>query len=694
MTTLVDPALTKRAKALLHDFLGPHAVFRDGQLEAIRAVVLQRARLLVIQRTGWGKSVVYFLSTRLLRDAGAGPTLLVSPLLSLMRDQVKAGTRLGIRAETLNSSNPEDWPVVTDALASDSCDILLVSPERLGIPSFRRNLLPFFQQRPGLFVVDEAHCISDWGHDFRPDYRRLVPFLETLQPGAPIVATTATAHGRVVEDIRAQLGPDLVVQRGALSRPSLQLQAITLNSYSARLAWLAAHVAQLPGSGIVYCLTVLDVRRVAEWLRANGIEAEPYYSDVDPDRRVALEESLLRNELKALVATVALGMGFDKPDLGFVIHFQKPASVVAYYQQVGRAGRALDRAVGILLGDDADDRIHEYFISSAFPSPLILGQILESIGRRGVAVIEDVLRATNVAPGYATKALKHLEVDGAIEKRGKTYVRTEREWRADSERIAAVTGQRRREFEQIREYLSHEGCLMEYLTTVLDDPTGPSGCGRCANCDPGSRIPTAVPKGLKTRALAFLRGSALPIEPRRQWPRETSGAKSILGRWLVDEGRAMSLLGDEGWGTIVQKGKEDDRFDDALVRAAKALIRKRWKPTPVPGWVTAIPSLRRPRLVPDFAERLADSIGLPFVQVLARTTGSEPQASFANSALQLDNVRKTLVVAKTPPTSPVLLVDDIVDSGWTITWAGYLLRQAGSGRVHPLALARALPRAP
>src|SRR6185369_721185 len=396
--------LLGRARSLLDQMLGPSAGFREGQWQAIEAIVRQRSRVLVVQRTGWGKSLVYFLATKLLREQNAGPTILVSPLLSLMRNQIDAATRIGIRAFTINSSNRAEWDAAESALAHDICDILLISPERLANERFMKSVLPGMSGRAGLFVVDEVHCISDWGHDFRPDYRRIVRVIESLPAGIPVLGTTATANDRVVADVQQQLGPGLVVLRGSLARTSLRLQNIVLSSQAERLAWLAENIQKFKGSGVIYCLTVADVERVSNWLKSQGISADAYHAgDNAKMDREALEKALLGNELKALVATVALGMGFDKPDLAFVIHFQRPGSVVHYYQQVGRAGRAVDRAYGILLSGREDDDIQDYFIESAFPSPEAVMSILDALAASGGLSMNELLARVNVSRSVADR---------------------------------------------------------------------------------------------------------------------------------------------------------------------------------------------------------------------------------------------------------------------------------------------------
>ena len=407
---------------LLRAMLGAQADFRPGQWEAIESVAVHKKRALVVQRTGWGKSLVYFLATKLLREQGAGPTLLISPLLSLMRNQIEMAARIGIRAHTIHSANREEWDSAESALKENACDVLLISPERLNNSHFLETVLPGMAGRIGLFVVDEAHCISDWGHDFRPDYRRIVRILNMLPKSAPVLGTTATANNRVVADIQSQLGAGLLVLRGTLTRDSLRLQTIALANQSERLAWLVENLPKFPGSGIIYCLTVPDTERVTGWLKKKGFSAEAYHAGDDQTLdRPALEQSFLNNEVKILVATVALGMGFDKPDIGYVIHFQRPGSVVAYYQQVGRAGRAVDRSYGILLSGAEDDEIQDYFIQSAFPSVETMNQILAALAKTEGLPVNDILARVNVSRSMLDKAIKLLEVDGAIGAKTVTY---------------------------------------------------------------------------------------------------------------------------------------------------------------------------------------------------------------------------------------------------------------------------------
>ena len=454
----------------------PRASFRDGQWESIERL-LNHKRVLVVQRTGWGKSMVYFLATKLLREQGAGPTLLISPLLSLMRNQIEAAERIGVTATTINSTNDDEWDAIQAELDANQVDVLLISPERLANDNFRQNVLSSLASNIGLFVVDEAHCISDWGHDFRPDYRRIVRVLQAIPPNVPVLATTATANDRVVNDVKSQLGDDIELIRGSLVRKSLKLQNIDIPSPAARMAWLAQTIPALPGSGIVYTLTQRDAERVTEWLQVNNINAKAYHADI-PDRedgtsvREELEQQLLNNDIKVLVATVALGMGFDKPDLGFVIHFQRPASVVHYYQQVGRAGRAVDEAYGILLCGEEDDHIADYFIRNAFPPQEHISAIIKALDDSDNGLSVPSLQGfLNLRQSQIEKTLKYLTVESPspVTKIGSKWQVTAaaETYSVDQEYIEEITAIRRAEQEQMQDYMQHPGCLMAFLQKLL-----------------------------------------------------------------------------------------------------------------------------------------------------------------------------------------------------------------------------------
>lgn len=667
------------------------ATFREGQEDAIRHVVEGGGRLLVVQKTGWGKSFIYFIATKLLREAGAGPALLISPLLALMRNQIAAAERMGVRAATINSDNEDDWSAVEARLTRGEVDILLISPERLANDHFRANVLAGIAGQISMLVIDEAHCISDWGHDFRPHYRLLERIVKTLPPNLRLLATTATANDRVMADLSAVLGPNLGVSRGDLNRTSLTLQAIRLPSQAERLAWLAEQLSTLQGHGIIYALTVRDAVQVAEWLKTQGFNVEAYTGDTG-DQREQLEQALLNNQVKALVATTALGMGYDKPDLSFVIHYQMPGSVVAYYQQVGRAGRALDSAYGVLLSGREESSITDWFIRSAFPTRQEVADVLGALeGAPNGLSIPELLGRLNLSKGRVEKtiALLSLESPAPIAKQGSKWQLTaatlgEAFW-GRAERLTAL---RRDEHRQMQDYVNLPfGMHMGFLISALDGD--PSAVTKPAL----PPLPTSVDAALVKAAVEFLRRTSLPIEPRKKWPdggMPQYGVRgSIPAELQAQPGKALCVWGDAGWGGSVRSGKyHDGRFSEDLVAACVKMVRQ-WNPRPAPTWVTCVPSLRHPDLVPDFAQRLAAALGLPFHMVIEKTDARPEQKMMANSTQQARNLDGSLAPNGQPiPSGPVLLIDDMVDSRWTLTVSAWLLRKNGSGAVWPAALSQ------
>ncbi|MGE4466128.1 RecQ family ATP-dependent DNA helicase [Sphaerochaeta sp.] len=677
------------------------AGFRNGQWESIEKL-LQQKRVLVVQSTGWGKSMVYFLTTKLLRMYGSGPTLLISPLLSLMRNQLEAAERLGIKARTINSSNVDDWDEIKSELTDDEVDVLLISPERLANDDFRGEVLASIAGNIGLFVIDEAHCISDWGHDFRPDYRRIVRVIEAIPSNVPILATTATANNRVVEDIQAQLGSGLEIMRGSLVRHSLRLQNINMPSQSDRLAWLAINIPKMNGSGIVYTLTQPDAERVAEWLKVSGIIAAVYHAGLKTEDKEKLEQRLLNNDIKALVATVALGMGFDKPDIGFVVHYQRPSSVVHYYQQVGRAGRSIDSAYGVLLCGVEDDAIADYFIKSAFPPQINIVAILRALLNSEMGLsIPELQKELNLRQSSIEKTLKFLTVESPspVYKDGTKWKATASAstYSVSQEYVDNITGIRKKEQQQMQKYMTSSGCLMGFLQRALDDPHV-TNCGKCFNCDNRSFKFDTPAEGLIERAVIFLKKSYQLIQPRKQWPAQNMfnnyplSGKNINAGLQAFEGRALCLWRDAGWGQLVYRGKyKDKKFADELVTACVRMMRE-WNPDPMPKWVTCVPSLNHPELVPDFALRLAGALGIPFVLCVEKVIKNAQQKTMENSYKQASNLDGVFKITKDCRSEECLLIDDMVDSRWTFTVVSALLRNAGCDGVYPLALALNSPR--
>lgn len=679
----------QRSQELLRLGTGiPNAIFREGQEEGIRHIVEGCGRLLLVQKTGWGKSNVYFIATKLLREAGTGPALLISPLLSLMRNQITQAERMGVRAETIHSGNEEDWRKIEQKIKNNEVDILLVSPERLANEHFRTEVLSIIAANVSLLVIDEAHCISDWGHDFRPQYRLIDRIVQNLPENLRLLATTATANDRVMSDLEKVLGPNITTLRGDLNRPSLYLQTISLPQQSERLAWLASQLENLPGNGIIYTLTIRDAKRVASWLQFQGHSVEWYAST--RENREELENALLENKVKALVATTALGMGFDKPDLGFVIHYQMPGSVIAYYQQVGRAGRALDTAYGVLLSGEEEEDITNYFIETAFPTRQEVKLVLDALEAEPNGLSKpELLSLVNISKNRLDKTidLLSLESPSPIAKLGLKWQLTITELSEEFwTRAEQLTKLRHDEQQQMQEYVKLDKGHMEYLIEALD---GNPSLVISPDLHP---LPTVPDPALIMEATAFLKRTSLPIEPRRRWPDYGLPRLGVRGNinpeHQSEEGRALCVWGDSGWGNLVRKGKYPDKyFSDELVEACTIMVNE-WNPTPQPTWVTCIPSRRYPDLVPNFAQRLAKSLNIPFHDILEKTDDRLQQKSMANSSQQARNVDGSLALKTSEvPDGPVLLVDDMIDSRWTITVATFLLRLNGSGEVFPLALA-------
>jgi ATP-dependent DNA helicase RecQ len=686
-----------RASALriLRTLVGSQAAeFHHGQYEAIETLVDRRRRALVVQRTGWGKSAVYFVATLLLREQGAGPTILVSPLLALMRDQIAAAERAGVRAVAINSTNAHEWDEVLARLERDEVDVLLVSPERLNNPSFREQQLPALVRRAGMLVVDEAHCISDWGHDFRPDYRRLRDVIASLPDGVPVLGTTATANSRVVQDVAEQLGADVLTIRGPLARASLRLGVLRLPDARARLGWLLSHLDELPGSGIIYTLTVAAAEDTARLLRQAGHGVRAYTGQTDPAEREQSEAMLKRNEVKALVATSALGMGFDKPDLGFVLHLGAPSSPVAYYQQVGRAGRATENADVLLLPGAEDEAIWTYFATASMPDRARAEAVIAALGDEPLSTPALEARV-NLRRTPLELLLKVLDVDGAVQRVKGGWIATGRPWQYDAERYERIAAARLVEQRHMIDYEQTSGCRMEFLQSALDDETA-APCGRCDNCA-GVWFPLDVDERAATTASGSLDRVGVAIEPRAQWP---SGAERlgvpVRGRIAEGErmleGRALARLTDLGWGGTLRgllegAGATQDAPASTALVAACVRVLGEWDWSERPVAVLSVPSRRHPQLVESVARGLADAGRLPYLGTLAHAGGGPSGEPGGNSAWRLSGVWQRFAVEVPLPDGPILLVDDLVDSRWTLTVAARALRQAGATAVLPFALA-------
>ncbi|BDY27277.1 MULTISPECIES: RecQ family ATP-dependent DNA helicase [Mycolicibacterium] len=687
-------ATREQAQSILEQLAGPAASLRDDQWTAIEALVVQRRQALVVQRTGWGKSAVYFIAAKLLRGAGRGPTVIVSPLLALMRNQVAAAERAGVRAATINSGNVTEWSAIHQQVADGELDVLLVSPERLNNPDFRDNVLPALAADAGLVVVDEAHCVSDWGHDFRPDYRRIRMLIGELGSDIPVLATTATANDRVVNDVAAQLGVggrDTVVLRGGLDRESLRLAVVHAGNPAQRAAWIAAQLDSLPGSGIVYTLTVAQAHDVAALLREQGHQVAAYTGSTDTSEREQLEADLLNNRVKALIATSALGMGFDKPDLGFVVHLGAPSSPIAYYQQVGRAGRATESAEVILLPGAEDQDVWRYFASVAFPSESMVRNVLRALEPDRPQSTPALEALVDLNRSRLEMVLKVLDVDGAVRRVKGGWIGTGQPWEYDEERYRALDEARKREQQAMLDYQRTDGCRMAFLRGQLDDPELQPGerCGRCDNCT-GTRYDTRVDEGTLATTAERLRRPGVDVAPRKQWPSGLAAlGLELSGRISggAAPGRAIGRLTDLGWGARLRRllAEPDQEVPDDVVQAAVAVLKAwDWKARPVA--VIGLDSETHPRLISSTVQRLAQLGRLTDLGTLRYAPQRRP-ATAANSAYRVAALHGAWEAPDITVDGPVLLVDDMTDTGWTLTMAARVLRDAGAPEVLPFVLA-------
>ena len=681
-------ATRPQADQLLTGIAGPDAALRDDQWTAIDSLVNQRKRMLVVQRTGWGKSAVYFIAAKLLREAGAGPSIIVSPLLALMRNQVEAAARAGIRAATINSSNMTQWDEIQASL--NDYDLLLISPERLNAPDFREQVLPQLARSVGMLVVDEAHCISDWGHDFRPDYRRIALLIDDLPPETPVLATTATANDRVVADVVAQLGVDTGVLRGGLDRESLALNVVQLPDPTQRAAWIAQYLAQVEGSGIIYCLTVAAAHDLAEALETAGWNVAAYTGRTEAEERERLERALIDNELKALVATSALGMGFDKPDLGFVVHLGAPSSPVSYYQQIGRAGRATDHAEVVLLPGPEDQRVWEYFASVSMPEEPVVQRLLAALGDEPVSTPK-LENAVDLSRSRIDQALKVLDVDGAVRRVKGGWVSTGAAWSYDHDRYGGLAQAREREQDLMLAFESTDGCRMAFLRRELDDPTlGPEErCGRCDNCT-GEHLPVEVDPALAERIDARLKAPGVQLSQRKMWPTGSARRGKIKG---VQPGKALGRLNDVARGPALAallrdnayRPAENWRDDQWLGRFVAVLADWDWAERPATVVALGDADPARHEMVAATAEALARVGQMAFGGVV----GTQEHAVEArNSAFRVNALDRYFDYSGLDVAAgPVLLLAGEVDSGWSVTVAAADITERFGVEVLPLAFA-------
>ena len=664
--------------------------FRPGQREAIVALFDER-RLLCIQPTGYGKSLLYQLPAILL----PGITLVVSPLLALVRDQVtQLRSRFGVPAGSINSDQDDDENAAAMAAArSGETKLLFVSPERLDNPAAWEFLcgLPI-----DLIVVDEAHCISEWGHDFRPSYRQIVDAVRTLsgrREGVRVLGLTATADARTEADIAQQLAPDpevpLRVMRASMDRANLGLGAVRVDGLAGKLAWLADFLEGVDGCGILYCATRDQTAVVAGYLQARGLDVAAYHAGLDPDEKRRLQTAFTGGGWKVIAATNALGMGIDKADLRFIVHVDVPGSITAYYQEVGRAGRDGQPARGILLYDPADRRIQTHFIRSAQPTPEdfegVLAAIRPDSEGRWPNLTQIRLRA-GLHPTRVTVVLAELREQGRVEK---SLVARRQVYRGidgdhgplDLTRYTRQDAVRKHELAAMIRYAEGEPhCYMETLRAALGDEDA-APCGRCGQC---ARHAWALP------------------DPR--------AGEEAAGRWLADrvvplpavrtnrvsEGVAL-LLSEQRSPLFVRfmRSRAGDARHEALEPGLFELLMTRVDQLAERydiGAVVPLPS-RTWNQRRSTAHAIGERLGALVVDdALAwLETPAARQGELLNNDQRRDNVKGQMTAGIDVSVGPdILLVDDYTGSGATLAEAARALRKVAGfdGAIVPLVIAR------
>ena len=681
---ITDANIYEQSNQIIKKLYGLDANFRDGQYEAIEATMTQK-RVLVVQRTGWGKSLVYFVCTKLMRQIGKGVTVVVSPLLVLMENQIEAAIKLGLRCDVLNSNTQERRSEILNNLENNALDLVLITPETLFSDEVQTRLKNI---NIGLFVIDEAHCISDWGHDFRLEYGQLKKVISTLPQTVPILATTATANNRVVKDLENQLGSNVYVSRGPLTRESLSIQVLKMSTKIERYAWILENINKLTGSGIIYCLTQRDCDHLSDFLKKNGISAEAYYSRGSKEGELLnkeIEKRFQNNEIKAIVATIKLGMGYDKEDIAFVIHFQMPSNIVSYYQQIGRAGRNIERAYTFLMFGKEDEDIINYFINTAFPTEEEVTAIMNYISDSDGVKMQQISSALNISQTRLDKAISFLRHDGFLIKDKSTYYATPKPFVYDKSRYDSITATRIAEMEQLKELAYTSKCYSKFVVECLDDESAYE-CGHCANCVGKDILPSVPSTEMIHKAEEYINGLVIGIKPRKKWPLSDYTKNSFIPS-PNKPGICISKYGDPGYGKLVKNDKygQQERFCDELLEKSVDILRPLIKEKGI-NYITCVPS-RRSEIVYDFSKRLADALGITFVKLLQKNIDTQ-QKEMENSSYQCSNaMRSYSLLESVQVPEKILLVDDVVDSGWTLTVCGYCLSSGGCKEVYPFALA-------
>ena len=653
--------------------------FHRGQHTIIEQLV-QGRRILAIQQTGWGKSLCYQMASLYYPYL----TIVFSPLKALMRDQCqRCNDVYDIPSAIVSSdfSEAENDATLRQAVEGE-IKVLYIAPERLSNIVWQNYIS---QMRISMIVIDEAHCISTWGHDFRPDYRRIVRLLDAIPKSTAVLALTATANKRVEVDILQQMGVGVQVLRGSMLRSNLHLHVIHVKGDQEKLSYLAEILPYTLGTGIIYTATRPDTEIVAAFLQCQGLAAEYYHAGRDNDVRQEIEQKLMANHYKVVCSTNALGMGIDKRDIRFIIHYHIPGSPIQYYQEIGRAGRDGQVAQCVLLYDPEDLRIQEHFINQAKPASMQYATILSHLeANAGGLGQNEIMRITGFSQTATRIILKDLQDQGFIERDAKKryFAATDRPGQIDFSGYDIIRQQKLRELSDIQRYALHQGCYMTYLTTYLGDSLG-SACGACGQCQPTNFFTMQVSESVQEATQRFLEDGYLP----RIEKRGTTKTPAHEAGW------ALSSHGTSRIGRLVRACKYENAgpFPLSLVARAVDVLRTRYPIAEING-VIGIPPTRSGTLVEDFARQVAAGVNREYLPVLVKVRETLEQKYLKNRLQKEDNVKGAFAVQSPELVAgrTILLIDDIYNSGRMLQEAGRTLIRAGARVVYPLTITRTL----
>ncbi len=646
--------------------------FYDEQWNAIERL-LSGKRVLVIEKTGFGKSLCYqFTATQL-----PGMAIIFSPLIALMRDQVAYLQSIGIPSECVNSGQtPEKNTRILEEARQGKIKILYITPER---QENRRWQEIVKQLDLSMVVVDEAHCISVWGHDFRPAFRRIINLVQLLPETLPVLATTATATQRVAEDIMTQMGENISLIRGDLLRENLNLRVVNVDSEDAKMEWLAEFFRNQEGTGLIYTGRRADTDLYASWLKHIGISATNYNAGLDRELRKEIEEGLKSNRWRCVVSTNALGMGIDKPDIRFIIHTQIPASPTHYYQEIGRAGRdGLPTEIALLYNPEDKD-LPEYFIRNSRPAIKNYLRAIEALKQEPLGTY-DLTRRTNLTRTQVGVILNDLVDQGIV---CQVAFGGSRKYEYQSNApfldIRPFEKLRRFKFGELKkmiEYAESSNCRMDYLCRYLGD-TSVGRCGKCDN-DLNRRHQATITDGGREKIRDF-------------WNTYFPELKVGSSRSNLVDGIASSYYGVSNVGAIIHHCKYENggHFPDYLLVQTLRAYRKHFGREEF-DLVVYVPPTESGDLVEIFAKRVAKNLHFSVSDGLKKMRVTKPQKVFQNSVLKRDNVKEAFYYENPSDIrgKSILVVDDILDSGATIKEIGRAFTKLGAAKIAPLVIAK------